>query len=70
MSLFLSTECVGCGGGGRGRLKADGIGRAVEAYEYVGDAGIGGSVVGDGGRESLVVAIAGLLILLYTAATT
>jgi hypothetical protein len=70
MSLFFRTECADCGGGGRGRLKADGIGRAVEAYEYVGDAGIGGSALGEGGRESSLVAIAGLLILLYTAAAT
>lgn len=42
----------------------------MEAYEYVGDPGIGGSALRDGARESEVVAMAGLLILLYTAAAT
>jgi hypothetical protein len=37
--------------GGNGRLNDDGIGFAVEAYEYVGEAGMGGSLLGDGEGE-------------------
>ncbi len=52
---MLRTAWGGRGGGGRGRLKELGIGFAVLAYEYVGDAGTGGRALGEGGR--LVVAI-------------
>lgn len=49
----MRTACAGRGAGGSGRLNDEGIGFAVEAYEYVGDAGIAGSLlgVGEGERE-------------------
>ncbi len=51
-SDLLRTAWEGRGGGGRGRLKEEGIGLAVLAYEYVGDPGRGGRFLGEGGRLS------------------
>ena len=50
-SAFVRTAWMGRGVGGRGRLNDDGIGFAVDAYEYVGDAGTGGSLLGVGEGE-------------------
>ena len=58
----LLRTAWGCrGGGGRGRLKELGIGIEVLAYEYVGDAGTGGRLLGEGGW--LVVAISVWLLV-------
>jgi hypothetical protein len=42
---------MGRGVGGRGRLNEEGIWFAVDAYEYVGEAGTGGSLLGVGEGE-------------------
>ena len=51
-SAFVRTACGGRGGGGRGRLYWE-SGFVVDAREYVGDPGTGGSCegVGEGGRS-------------------
>jgi hypothetical protein len=49
----VSTACGRVGGGGRGRLYADRGFAPLDAYEYVGEEGIGGNCesVGEEGRD-------------------
>lgn len=57
-SFLVSTAWGGLGAGGSGRFSED-MGFAVDAIEYIGDPGTGGSCegVGETGREALGEAI-------------
>lgn len=56
-SDLLRTAWGGRGGGGSGRLKELGMGIAVLAHEYVGDAGTGGRSLGEGGRLDVAILV-------------